>query len=161
NKVRDAGQYSISEDGQRIAGKVSAVAELFERNAGEKQYRGAADFVETIDMVDIFAGVVADTLLSFGDEIVTFAELRGASRACLGAGSRESGSHTIGAHRALLHTGKDFVPLVLGDAEGTGHHAIAAAHATVLVVNHWTSCGLAQGTDRAHRSTGRIGAVHA
>src|SRR6185295_5493254 len=42
-----------------------------------------------------------------------------------------------------------------------GIEAVAAADAQILVVQHHAVVGLVEAVDRAHRHTGRVGAVHA
>src|SRR5579862_8506320 len=101
-------------------------------------------------MLDVFAGIVANSLLRFLNQVVAFAELGRARGTDIGASGLLSSGHPVGAHRALLHLGQHFAPLVLGHAKGTRHHAVAASHAAVSVVSDRTGSRLAQGSYGTH-----------
>src|SRR5678815_2106516 len=161
NEVRDAGEHAVSEHGQRVARKVGAIAELFEGHAREKQDGCASDFVQAIDVVDVFAGVVVETLFGFRDEFVALTELGGARRTGLGAGGRLPCLHAVGAHSALLHFRKQLAPFVFRNTEGAGSHTVAASHAARFFVDHGAFGSFAKSGDRTYGSAGGIGAVHA
>src|SRR6185369_11898835 len=66
------------------------------------------------------------------------------------------------AEVALDDLGDGLVPLELGDIEGAGYLAVAAADAGVLVVVHDAGFRIAgHGADRADRHAGRFLTVHA
>ena len=75
------------------------------RHAGKQQHRSPADFVQTVNVVDVMAGIVADALLGFADQFVAFAELGRPGRTNLGAGRRLARGHAIRTHGALAHLG--------------------------------------------------------
>ena len=122
---------------------------------------GAADFVYAEDMRNVVGRIVVEAQLRFLDEFFAIAELGGASGTDLGARCRLSGSDAIGTHDALLNLGKNLAPLVFGDAEGAGDHAVAAAHATTFFVNDGAGRGLVQSTDGTNGGACRIFTVHA
>ena len=62
---------------------------------------------------------------------------------------------------AFFDQRQSFAPFVLGNPKGAGNHAEAAADAAVCLVNNRTFRSFLKGTDRTHRSAGRIVTVHA
>src|SRR5689334_5211373 len=145
NEVWDAGEYAISEDRKRVAGHVGAIAEFLEGNTRQQQDRSSADFVQTVDVVDIVSRIITEALLRFSNEFVSFAKLRSAGWTRFRTRGRLTSLHAVRTHRALLHFGKQLAPFVLGNAKRTGDHAIAASHATAFFVNDGAFRGFPQG----------------
>src|SRR5438309_9290995 len=161
NEIRNARKHAVGVHGEGIPGEVRAIPELFKGNAGQQEHRSATYLVHAIDVFDVLAGVVANALLRFGDQFIALAELGRAGRADFGTGGRLSRLHAVGTHRALLHARQKLAPFVFRHTEWTGHHAIAAAHAAVLVVDDRPGRRLPQRAHRAHGRTCWVATVHA
>src|SRR5579859_2112898 len=159
HQVGNARQHAVGEVRQRLFGSVEP--EGLERNSRKHEDGGAADLVDAIDMVDVLAAALRDALAGLHEQFVALAKLGGAGRTDLGARSRLALGDTRGAHVALAHARQDFVPFVFGNIEGARHHAVATAHALVLVIGDGTERGLLQRADRTNGSAGRVLAVHA
>src|ERR671922_1035853 len=159
NEVGNVGQDSVGEHGQSVLGEAGAVAESLERNGGKQQDRRPANFLEPVNVVYILAGVFANALAGFSNEIVAFSELGCACRTGFGTGSGLALRDAVGAHGALLHLGGELAPFVLWNAEGARHHAVPAAHALGRIVGDGACSRLLQRSDGANRSTRRIVAV--
>ena len=63
--------------------------------------------------------------------------------------------------RTLLHEWCRRIPLIAWNAERTGHHAVAAAHALLAVVQYYAFGRAIHGADRAGRNAGWFQAVTA
>src|SRR5579872_5265949 len=98
-------------------------------------------------MIDVLAGVVADALLSFRDQLVTLAELRCACRTDFGAGGGFALCDAIWTHGALLHLGHELAPFIFRNTEGAGHHAVAASHAFGRIVGDGPERGFLERAD--------------
>jgi hypothetical protein len=72
-----------------------------------------------------------------------------------------AGGHAVRAHDALLDGGDGLGPLVLGDLERAGHHAVTAAHALGGVVDDRAFLGLGECLDGTDGDARRVEAVHA
>ena len=88
-------------------------------------------------------------------------EQQGAGGAGGGAGGRQAHGLPVGAEGAFADQGHRRLPLELGNLEGTGHHAVAAADALVVVIDHRPLRQLRQGPHRAGAGAGRVIAMHA
>ena len=137
------------------------IAKSFKRNGGEQQHRRAADFFEPVNVVHVFARIVADPFLRLGDQFVAFAELGGARGTDFRARGLLSLGHAVGTHGALLHFGNELAPFIFRNAEGTRHHAVAASHALRRVVSDRTERRLLHRAHRTDRRARGIVAVHA
>ena len=62
----------------------------------------------------------------------------------------------VGAEVHLRIRGTAELPLELGNLEGTGHHAVAAADALVVVIDHRPLWQFGQGPHRAGAGAGRV-----
>ena len=136
--VRNVGQDSIGEQRHGFGGLVGAEAKLLEGDAGKQQYGSAADFVQTVDVVDVIAGIVLDALLSFGDQLVAFAKFGRAGGAGIRAGGLLALGHAVRTHVALADQWEGLAPLVLRNEEGASQHAVAATHAAAGLVSDRT-----------------------
>ena len=99
--------------------------------------------------------------LRLGDQLVAFAELRGAGRADLRTRGRLSLGDAVRTHRCTSAPWGKLAPLVFRDAERARHHAVAAAHALRRIVGDRAERSLLQRAYRTNRSAGRILAIHA
>ncbi len=104
---------------------------------------------------------LGEAAVRLGEQLVAVAEERRALRAGLGAGGRLALGLAGGAEVALDDRGHRVVPLVLGNAERAGLHAVAAAHAAAGVVDDRAFRRLAEGLDRADADAGGRHAVPA
>src|SRR5262245_26826397 len=144
-----------------LARHLQRKAEVGERDAREHQNRGAASLLDPVDVIDVAAGLLRDAPARLADQVVAPAEERRARGADARAGRRLSLLEAGRAQDALAHDRHRPVPLVLGDAEGTGHDAVAAADALVGVVDDGAGAGLLERADRADGSARRHETVQA
>src|ERR1022692_5293942 len=161
DEVRYARQYLVGVHGERPFRQVGPETERVERNGRQQHHRGAADLGLAEDVRQIFSGIVVDAFLGLFQQFVAIAELGGAGGADFRASRLFSVSYAFAAHNALAHAGYRFVPFVLGHAEGTSRHAVAASHATALVVSDGPERGLLHRAHWAYRGARRVVAVHA
>src|SRR5574342_32846 len=107
--------------------------------------------VLAVDVVHVAVRVPVDAPLRLLEERAALAEGERAAGADRGAGRRLSLRLARGAEGALLHRGDGLGVLVLGDLEGAGHQAVAAAHAALRVVGDRAAGELVEGPHRAGR----------
>src|SRR6266567_1078737 len=157
---RDA-QGALHEVGVRGVEDVGLHRQLLEGRVGDVEPVGPAGLMLAVDVLDVLVGVAVDALARLGDHVFAAAEGEGAARADRGAGGLEPLGLAVGAEGALHHPRRERVVLVLGDAEGAGHHAVAAAHAAGGVVGDRAVRLLVEGAVRAGRGAAWGDAVHA
>ncbi len=121
----------------------------------------SASFPVAVDVIHVFAWKVGDPSFGFLGDLGVVVEVHYVHGAGLDASRLHSGLHAARAKVALLHPGIRGVPFVLGDLERTGQHAVAAADAEPLVVDHRPLRRLLQGPHWAGRGTSRILAMQA
>jgi hypothetical protein len=161
HEVGYARQHAVGVHRQRIACEIGAVAKFLEGHARQQQHRRATHFVHAVNVLHILPRIVADASLGLGDQFIPLAELGRSCRADFRAGHWLSCMYTVRTHGAFLHPRQELVPFVLGHAEGTSDHAVAAAHASVFFVDHRPGGRLAQRSHRAYRGARRLRTVHA
>src|SRR5579872_158489 len=154
------GKHARSQQGHGLREHVAGVSELFKRNAREQQHRCSPHFAEAVNVFHILAGIVANALLRFGDEIVALAELCGPGWTDLSACGLLACGDAIRTHSALPYLREQLAPFIFGDTERTGQHAVAAPHAAAFVINHRPGGRLAKSCHGASRSASRILAIH-
>src|ERR1017187_725737 len=161
HEVRYARQYLVGVERECPFRQVGAETESVEWDGRQQHYGRAADLGLAEDVRHVLARIVVDALLGFFQQFVAIAELGGAGGADFRASRLFSVSYAFAAHNALAHAGYRFVPFVLGHAEGTSRHAVAASHATALVVSDGPERGLLHRAHWAYRGARRVVAVHA
>jgi hypothetical protein len=80
-----------------------------------------------------------DAAVGFLEERGPVPEEQGLAGAGGGAGRRQADLDPVGAEVAFPDQRHRFAPFELGHLEGAGHHAVAAADAAVIVINHRTA----------------------
>src|ERR1700687_1883132 len=111
-------------------------------------------------MINVILGILAEPVLCLGNQRIAIAEFGCARWAGFSTGCVAALLHPVRTHNALTHAWVQCSPLVLRLRKRAGNHAIAAANALVNVVHHWAFRRLMERTDGAHRSAGRLIAMH-
>src|SRR6185369_14954503 len=103
-------------------------------------------------MRDVFIRICADTVLCFSNEVFALAELRCTCRTRFGTSCLLTGLEPIRTHDAFANLRIQCSPLVLGNRERAGSHAISAADALVGVIDNRASSRLVKRAHRTRRS---------
>ena len=96
--IGNVSENAVGKFGHGFGGLIGTIAEFFERNAREKQDGSTTDFVKSINVIYVIAGIVVEALLGFGDKRIAFAKFCGACGTDCGAGGGLAFGDQVRAH---------------------------------------------------------------
>ena len=134
---------------------------------GLKGDRGEVELGRTPhDFLPVHLGVILprvgpDAAVRFFQELLPLPKEQGLGGADGGAGRGQTDLDPVGAEVAFPDQRHRRAPLELGNLERAGHHAVTAADAAPVIINHRPIFQFRQGPHRADADAGRVITMHA